>query len=268
MTRIDDADLIAYLDGILPAAQRQRIDRALAEDEELANRFVVLLDGDRPFHAAFVPLLDQAPTDRLAAMLTGLAVSPAARSEPEPERRRKLSVAGNARRIAAGLAFLAVGIGAGIAIDRVGFGAQAVGEAAEWRQVVAEYLTLYTPDTLTRSPEDADARARELTAVGTKLGLPLAPAGIDLPGPVFQWALLLAYDGKPLGQIAYLDPESGPMALCIIADGANAATFHAERRQGLGIVSWSRDGRSFMVIGRAPMPRLQGYAEILAGRLS
>src|SRR5207248_10153719 len=39
-----------------------------------------------------------------------------------------------------------------------------------WRAVVAEYLTLYTTDTLANIPDDAAVRARELEAVGNKLG--------------------------------------------------------------------------------------------------
>src|SRR6185295_11940329 len=46
-------------------------------------------------------------------------------------------------------------------------------EPPNWRAAVADYLTLYTRDTLASIPDDADQRATELRDAGTKLALDL-----------------------------------------------------------------------------------------------
>jgi hypothetical protein len=142
-----------------------------------------------------------------------------------------------------------------------------VSEDEEWRQAVAEYLTLYTAETLASIPDNAAAREQEIAAVGTKMGVALSLDRISVPDLLFKRAQLLEYDHKPLGQLAYLDPASGPVALCLIMDDVPDASPRTEQRQGFNIVYWSRGRRSFMLIGRMPVERLQKLAGDLSGRL-
>lgn len=103
------------------------------------------------------------------------------------------------------------------------------------------------------------ARPR-LAAVGSAIGSHLTPADVDLPGLSLRRAQLLQYDDRPLAQITYLDPEHGPVALCIIADGAANQSPRVEERGGFNIVFWSSDRRSYMLIGKTPVDRLQRLA--------
>ncbi len=269
-----DADLVAHLDGELPAEQREWLEKELARDDELRKRRALLASGGRPFGKAFEPLLAGAPRTRLLAMLEGL---PAYRASGDVGARTAGSgpLQGRAWRR---LALLAAGVLlflAGAVVQRtlpalreaVGVG---VADEAEddWRQAAAQYVSLYTPDTLISIPDEAAPREVELARVGAKLGIALPLAGVSLPGLMLKRAQLLQYDGKPLGQIAYLDPRDGAMALCIYADGQPDRAPVSEQRVGLNIVHWSSRGRTFMLVGHVPAPRLQELASLLSQRLT
>jgi anti-sigma factor RsiW len=89
-----------------------------------------------------------------------------------------------------------------------------------------------------------------------------------LPGVDFKRALLLQYDDQPLAQIAYLDPETGPMALCIVRSDGGAKAPQVEGRKGMNVVYWANAAHAFMLIGHAPLERMQAIAEDAMTRLA
>lgn len=265
-----DEELVAYLDGELSPDERIRLAQRIAGDHDLQRRLILLSAGNRPFRKAFEPLLDQAPQARLQAMLDHLGLP-----RPPVAEFRRSDGAGSTilRAVAAALLFV-VGIGVGWQMpaliqdmrDRTPI--EDASDDDDWRQIVAEYLSLYTSETLASIPDDAAARAQEIATVGARMGMALSAQKVALPDLLLKRAQLFEYDRKPLGQIAYLDPASGPIALCVIADDRADAGQRTEQRFGLNIVYWSRGGHSFMLIGRAPISHLQKLADELSGRLS
>ena len=260
-----NAELVAYLDGELSPADSVRIGQRIAADRATAERAKVLMNGARPYRDAFEPLLAQAPTDRLEAMLGAVT----GRQQPAPRAKWSRRRWGGA--IAAALALMGLGGG----VDRLVV--RPVGawlsdrlrgddEAAEWREQVAQYLSLYTRDTLTDTPEGDDAKRRRLTSLGTRLGLDLNPTRVDFPGIEFKEAETLDYEGRTLGFLAYLDPKSGPVALCILAGAGDDSPIRTEQRAGMTIFYWSRSGRGFMLVGRGAVDELQAKAQFAAGR--
>ena len=263
MTRADgsappDADLTAYLDGEMAGEAREVLAARLARDAELRDRLALLARGGRPFRQAFDALLDQAPTERLNAFLAALP-----KPVPAPAR---WTWGGRAPHIAAAAAGLLLFL-AGIVADRFApFGRE---ETENWRQAVAEYLTLYSADTLTAVPDDPSYRAAELASVGQRLGLDLSPEHIALPGLALKRTQLYRLEGVPLAQISYLDPESGPVAFCILLQAPKAGReFEVEQREGQTIIYWSRGDRTFMLVGTMAATRLRVLAETLASRLA
>jgi hypothetical protein len=176
------------------------------------------------------------------------------------------------------LALLAAGIAlfaAGLLVDRFlpewreAAGIEVARDSEdEWRQAVAEYMSLYTPETISGISDDPSHMEHELAAAGAKLGVGLPPSALSLPGIALKRAQILQYDGKPLAQVAYLDPRDGVMALCIYADSHQEIAPTAERRVGLNIVHWASHGRAFMLVGRKTMPELRDLAGLLSQRLS
>jgi hypothetical protein len=228
----------------------------------LAERLAFLRRSQLPFAEAFVPLLDEAPTVRLEALLDGLAeieAPPRQAAAFRPSRRGL---------VAAGVALFALGVLGDRAVDLLR-GAPEEEEAEHddnWREAVAQYLALYTPETLATVTDDPAARQRELALVGEKLGLPLTLAAVQIPGVALKNARLLRYDGRQLGQLTYLDADSGPLALCII-DGPGSEPMQTERRGGMNVAFWASGGHRFMLIGHAAMPTVSAWADAVAGQL-
>jgi anti-sigma factor RsiW len=256
----DDALLVAYLDGELDAAEREGLEARLASDPALSARLAFLSRSNFAYEAAFAPLLEAAPKASLDSMLARVTAAPAsattASSRPNWNRRGLL---------AASVALLA----AGALGDRVVGGFMGAEGNAHWRTAVAEYLKLYTPQTLAVISADAAQRAQELALVQSGLALPgLRPEAVALPGIALKQAQLLQYDGKALGQILYLDARYGPTALCIMQSSLPAAAVETEERRGLNVAFWSVAGHAFMLIGRQPADQLATLAQSIAQRLA
>ncbi|NWE41831.1 transcriptional regulator [Pseudomonas yamanorum] len=246
-----DELLVAYLDGELDPSQRQLIDNLLGIDPAVTARVEQLNRGHLPFKAAFDSVLDQAPTARLQAMLDALPPAPA----PALSRRRFLAVA----------ASFAV---AGVVADRLFMTWPRPEPGSGWRASVAEYMALYTPQTLENLSTDPESHIAQLGLVGRQLGLPLSPAAISLPGAEFRRAQILDYDGVLIGQLTYLDPRHCPLALCITAAKKGAVAMATEQRRGLNVVFWSSPTHAFMLIGRNPFEDLQIMARSAEKALS
>jgi len=254
-----DEQLTAFIDGELNAADRERVEGLIASDESVAARFDFLSRSALPFGEAFQPMLAEAPVAKLEAMLAAIPVT-----EKPVTRMGGISRRGLLTAIAASFV-------AAIAIDRavigIGHRLSKPDEDSEWRAAVAEYLSLYTADTLSAPAGDHAQQVAQLNGVGAKLGLPLAPEAIAMPGVEFKRAQVLNYDSKPLAQIAYLDPESGPMALCIVQSAKGAAAPDMENRRGMNVVYWSSPTHAFMLIGHAPLDRMQQLADDIMAHL-
>ncbi len=143
-----------------------------------------------------------------------------------------------------------------------------VAETPNWRQAVAEYMGLMTPETLAIVADNPAALAGELQKVGDKLSLDLAPDRLVLPETTLKRATLYTFQGKPLVQLAYLSPAEGALAFCIIANGKPDAAVATEERNGFNIVFWNHNGLGYMLIGKAPRATLETLAGDLRTQVS
>lgn len=254
-----DAILTAYLDGELNAAERAALEERMLAEPQLKMRLDQLGRGGRAFGPAYDALLSAAPGARMAAMLADLV----ARHEQVAARRARSSWWSLPAVAAALVIFLAGGL--------VGYGVPALTHKAPeppgWRQVVAEYQGLTTADTLAAIPDDQPAMTQELATIGTKLAIDLSPDKLSLPDATLKRAQLFQFRGRPLVQLAYLSAASGPIALCIIANGRPDEGAAFEMREGFNIVFWTDNGRGYMLIGKAPRAALEAYAGTLQTRV-
>ncbi|MBW9116068.1 anti-sigma factor [Rhizobium cauense] len=253
-----DEELTAYIDGELPDADISRIDVLLGSNERVAERLEFLSRSSLSFKQAFEPLLAAAPKAKLDAML-GVVPAEAKPAPARPDRRALLGA-------------LAACLVAGIVVDRTVMAVRnrshAPDESSEWRAVVAEYIALYTADTLAGPTPSVEAQAAQLSRFEDKLGLSLSPEAVSLPGIEFKRAQLLQYDDKPLAQIAYLDAETGPLALCIVRSDVGVKDPDVEGRHGMNVVYWSNATHAFMLIGRIPIDQMQDLAEDVRKRIA
>jgi anti-sigma factor RsiW len=247
----DDEALVALIDNELDEATRANLLARLAPDEALRGRLAALRQSRAQIVAAYDSLLEQAPLMRLRASLPPLD-NALARAPRRPF---------SGRDLAAGIA---VGLLLGAAAA-VGFGLSEK-EEADWRGEVVEYMQLYTPDTFASLNPDAALAALELKGVGDKVGVALTPVNTAVKDLRFRVAFTLAYDGAPLAEVAYTDAKGEAAAFCVIANGAKTLSLRTEARDGLSYAAWSKDGKSYMLVGRMPEAQIAELARPLESR--
>jgi anti-sigma factor RsiW len=251
----EDAQLVALIDNELDESSRGALLARLAADEGLRQRYDQLRAGGAQIAQSLEELLGQAPLERLRAAI------PAERPVRQPP----------SRFAGAGLRQLAAGIAIGLlAAGAAAWAAASFGllkQQDDWRSAVVQYTNLYTNETFSPLNPDAPLQAIELSALGDRVGAKLTPENIALPGLRFTVAFMLAYEGSPLGVIAYVDPSGAPVLLCIYADRAADAPIRSERRDDLSLAWWSSSGRSHLVIGHIPVERAVALAQTLEKRI-
>ena len=99
------------------------------------------------------------------------------------------------------------------------------------------------------------------------MGATLTPENVALPGLRFTTAFMLAYEGSPLGVIAYVDPSGAPVLFCIHASRAPDAPLRSERSGDLALAFWARSGRAHLVIGHISEDRAVALAQMLEKRV-
>ncbi len=262
MARVaDDAILTAYLDGELRGEERARVEARLGAEPDLKARLDFLRHGQREFGPAYDALLEAAPVDRLQAMLADLAAKHAraggsachaAHAPADRDRRGDLGAGGGRdgrilaappARAGARAAGLAAGCG-GIPVAHDGRNARRSGKRS-----------------LGDRPAALDARAASQPVACT-------PAKLALPSAELKRAQLYDFRGKPLAEVAYLSPQNGPVAFCIIRNGRPDQDRSFEQREGYNIVFWQAGGVGYMVVGKAPRASLEAYAGTLETNLS
>jgi hypothetical protein len=264
-----DAEIVAYLDGELAPDERAAFVTRLEAEPELLARLTALDRSGTGIADAMAELKARAPKPRLDDIFAqALAEHGAASAGEGPIRTSPQAKLSTRQLIAASICLVLLG---GIASEylrspQLPPGGQSV-ESAEtrqsedWLQAVAEYWVLTTEDTLAlqRSAEQA---AAQLEHASDKLGINLVDVPERLTGLSFRGVQLFSFNGKPLVQMAFLDPEHGPIAYCVISDaGSGEIPRTTETLEGFTIVHWARDGQARLLIGRAPVARLEALAE-------
>lgn len=243
-----DEELTAFLDGEVGAEESARLREVVARDQAVAARVAFLSRATLPFREGFEPLLDAAPEADLRRMLDSLAPTPTARSTHALSRRRLFGA-------------LAASVTVGVLGDRLWLALSDAGEEEwRWREVVAQYMALYTPATFAGEAPDRPTQMAQLDVINQKLGLSLTPESVAIAGAEFRWALPLVYDGRALAQITHLDPQTGPLALCILRRDGESGDVRQEERQGLRLAFWAGGHHAVLLIGHATAPQLLAEA--------
>lgn len=250
---------MAWLDGEMQASDAERFEVALGRDEQLAARTEMLRVGQTDIACAFASLLKEAPQSRLEAQLANVLAQPQATAA---------KATGVSRRalIAASLSFLVIGSGLGY-FARYATGAP--GESEKIRDLEAQYMSLYSAETLLDADSSPSALQRGLTRTAQDIGLQVNEQQLVLSEAELKMVRMLRYDSTSIAQIAWMHADYGPMALCISPDGQPASTeLNHEQRHKINLVWWHSGRYQFVLIGRNPASQLEQNALTLQAALS
>lgn len=222
-----DEELTAYLDGEADGRLEAALSEALETDTTLQDRLAQLDIPVASIREGYAALLADAPP--MPVLDTPVDRAPLWR----------------------GIATFGGGLAAGLAVAVVS-GLFSVPDAPSkpgWKAVVANYQTLYGPETLVDETPSQDEQAAQLASVGAALGIDLS----ELPQPAeltFRRAQLLDFRGRPLAQIAFTRPDGTPIALCILQSKTSEDTLvTASLIQEMGTASWQTGTFGFLLVG-------------------
>ncbi|MCK7340103.1 hypothetical protein SJ090_13580 [Enterobacter cloacae] len=252
----NDEAIVAWIDGEMSPADAQQFAARLKSDARLSARTAELMKSNQDYARAFTAMLDDAPLAKMQARLDAL---------PEPP---SVTSAGVSRRalIAASLSFLLVGAGAGRWLSPA---TGAVDENAHIRDLEAQYMSLYSAETLLDMDSALPVLQRGLQRAAQDIGLQLQASQLILRGAELKMVRMLRYETTSIAQIAWIHADFGPMALCISPTGqATTAALQQEQRHDMNLAWWHHAGYQFVLIGRNPPSQLQINAEQLQRQLS
>jgi anti-sigma factor RsiW len=227
---ISDVDLTAYIDGEASADLRARVEAALAEDPDLLQHLTFPMEG---LQQGFAPTALGAPA---------MPVLQAANTNGWPKVALPLALAAS---LACGLMLASV------------FRAQPT-----WVDTVASYQALYVTETLAGGAQPAAARTATLARAEALLGIDLSGA-TQIEGLEFARVQVLAIEGEPLIQMAYLDAEGRPFAFCLtrLQDGDSGPA--ARMSHNLATTTWVEGGIGFVVVGGQDLDAASDVSEQL-----
>lgn len=254
-----DEAIVAWLDGEMRADDAQAFEKELKRNPELSARTAELMKSNQPFAEAFGLMLDQAPEPRMQQRLAQLL----AQTPPLPAQ----STAQVSRRtfIAASLGFLLAGTALGYLVHPLA----KPDESAAIRELEAQYMSLYSPETLADVDNSPQMLQHSLARTAREMDINLTLAQLTLPEAELKSVRMLRYDDALISQIAWNHHHYGPMALCISRDMQMPASgLMEEKRHGMNLVWWRHGGYQFVLIGRNPAAQLMKTAQTVTTRLN
>lgn len=254
-----DEAITAWLDGEMQANDALRFETALEQDEQLVQRTELLRLNEADIASAFAPLLNAAPLSSMEEQLANLL-------SKQPTTTNKATGVSRRSLIAASLSFLVIGSGLGYIARPT---THSLSESEKIRELEAQYMSLYSAETLLDADNSASALQRGLVRTAQDIGLQTNERQLVLPGAELKMVRMLRYDSTSIAQIAWMHEDFGPMALCISPDRHPASTeLNHEQRHSMNLVWWRSGRHQFVLIGRNPVSQLRQNALTLQAELT
>jgi anti-sigma factor RsiW len=239
---LNDAELVAYVDGRLSPERMGLITVAAKTDAAMAARIGELAAGSPDLSALWGDMLGSVPA--------GLMPEPLVASLAQTNRRALLSgLGGTAFGLVLGLGGWKLLVGAGDA-------------GVDWETAVADYHALYGASTVRGLNPSAAAREIEVAAVEAESGL-VVPS-LDLPGLTYRRAQMLDLRGRPIVHVVMTTADVVPIAFCLTADGGPVRQPRYRPAGDMGLVTWADGVAAYCLVARLPEDALLALAEKLS----
>ena len=255
MQGMDEALLMAYVDGELDPAGVVEVEHAIAADPALERRVGLLRDANAVLRAAFNPTLNEPVPERLLAPLGAQA--------------RKPWRPGALRRYTAMAAMLAI-----VMLGGVGFYANTNYELpynivatsqGNWLNSIANYHQVYL---LTASRDErllVDVGGEDLGYLedwfSKRLKRHVSLPNLEPQGFQIQGGRLMFVEGQQAAQFFYRAAGGDDVVSLTIAQTKRRDTeWTATKRAGLRIIYWRKNGYAYVITGAVDKQVLHGVA--------
>ncbi|MCX4162450.1 MULTISPECIES: anti-sigma factor [Paraburkholderia] len=283
----DEIQLLAYVNGELPAHERAEIEQALRSSPDVAEQVALLHASQLPYREAFArQKLPPVPAG-LAQKIDDLARAAAQKdSTPQsgandpvmPQVPGAAPAAPVRSRLRFAPAWLAVAFVAGAfvcgAVLRLGPGAAASlqsgsvgneGSARSWVVAAAGYQQLYSRDTLEYVDGNADLSKKTLDEIRSEDGLAVNIPDLRAAGLTFKRVQRLRFGDKALVQIVYLPQQGAPVALCVMKETKPDQAVAERRIDSMNVVTWRQAELGYALIGKPDQVDLAALAKRISG---
>jgi anti-sigma factor RsiW len=215
---VTEADLHAYVDGVLPAARAAEVDAYLAERPEEAARLAAYREQRAALRREFDPVLDEPPPPRLRV--------------PRPYWLRPLL------RYAAVAGWFALGGVIGWQLHAYTTDRRA--EATSWPRRAAIAHVVYSPEVRHPVEVPADQEAHLVAWLSKRLGTPLKVPHLGDLGYTLVGGRLLPGDRGPVAQFMYQEGKGQRLTLYVRVnpDDSGETAFRFAQEHGVGVFYW------------------------------
>jgi anti-sigma factor RsiW len=260
-------DLVAYLDGELPAEEARAVEAWLAGDAEAQQLRRQLQEDSLALRGLLSAVLrepaPQALQDAIAAAASDRAQTGAdgATVAPVPDRGRSRPMVPWLA-AAAAVCLVVGGLGGFLAGQQQARQelAAATPQPLNWITQVAEYHRVYAGENR-HLVEVAAAETPHIQQwLGKRLDMKLVVPDLEEQGLTFQGARMLVINGAPVAQLIYTPPGGRALALCIIRSPREDKPPTASRQDDLHLVDWRTKGYGFVVVGWEDDAKMQTIA--------
>jgi anti-sigma factor RsiW len=249
-------DLVAYVDGELPAAEARKIETWLAGDAEAQELRRNLQEDALALRGLFGAVLREPVPAGLGEPPGGAKTMPASAGGTVVELPRR-------SRARAGGLWLAAASIAGLVIGGLGgfFGGLHLQPAPSWIMQVAQYHQVYAREQRHLVEVPAEETPHIEAWLGKRLELPFKVPDLSGFGLTFKGARMLVINGEPVAQLIYLPADGRALALCFIHSKREDKPLTASQQDDLNLVDWRVKGYGFVVIGWEDQTQLRAIAE-------
>ena len=215
---VTEADLHAYVDGVLPAARAAEVDAYLADRPEEAARLAAYREQAAALRREFDPVLDERPPRRLEV--------------PRLYWTRPLL------RYAAVVAWFALGGVIGWQLHA--YTADRRAEATSWPRRAAIAHVVYSPEVRHPVEVGADQEAHLVAWLSKRLGTPLKVPHLGDLGYTLVGGRLLPGERGPVAQFMYQDGKGQRLTLYVRVnpDDSGETAFRFAQEHGVGVFYW------------------------------
>jgi anti-sigma factor RsiW len=215
---VTDADLHAYVDGVLPARRCAEVEAHLAEHPEDAARVAVYREQISAMHREYDPVLSEPVPGALQVAV----------------RRRAMPLL----RYAAVAAGFALGVVVGWLLN--GYVGDRQAESSTWARRAAIAHVVYSPEVRHPVEVGADQEAHLVAWLSKRLGAPLKVPHLGGIGYALVGGRLLPGDRGPVAQFMYQDAKGLRLTLYVRLnpDESRETAFRFAQERGVGVFYW------------------------------
>jgi anti-sigma factor RsiW len=237
---IDDTDLLAYVDGQLPAQRRAEIEAAVTASPELRARLRAMRASALPYAAAFeaqgLPPVPPELSQRISALIN---------ADVQREQRRRSAWPKLATAFAAGVLCCAIAL----RFFTPGASLPSTAQVAPWIKAVADYQQLYSRATLASLSDNPQLSRQVIDDLRINDGMRVAVPDLRSSGLTFKRVQRLSFHDRPVVQMVYLPEHGEPIAICATPDARPDEAPHAEQIGEMNTVAWRHGNVGYVLLG-------------------